>query len=242
MAIEFCGGTHLKSTGQAEAFILTGEESVSKGVRRLGAITGKPAVEARERATRLFSRLRGASELPVAHLSAELQEITDDIDATELPLVARTEMRALIEVLQEKIKEANKAKAAEGRDLAVAKAREIAENTTATLIVAELPEAGTDRQALLAAMDAIRSRHPESGVLLIGVDEGEDKLAIVAKVPDSLIKRGLKAGDWVRAASEACGGKGGGKPDSAQGGGTGASKAGLVNEAASDFARSAITN
>ncbi len=241
MAIEFCGGTHLKSTGQAEAFILTGEESVSKGVRRLGAITGTPAVEARERATKLFSRLRGAAELPVAHLNAELQEITDDIDGTELPLVARTEMRALIEVLQEKIKEANKARAAAGRDQAVAKAREIAEQTTAQLIVAELPEAGTDRQALLAAMDALRSRHPESGVLLIGVDADDDKIAIVAKVPDSLIKRGLKAGDWVRAASEACGGKGGGKPDSAQGGGTGASKAGLVNEAASDFARSAIT-
>jgi len=241
MATEFCGGTHLKSTGQAEAFVLTGEESVSKGVRRLGAITGTPAVEARERATKLFSRLRGAAELPVAHLNTELQEITDDIDGTELPLVARTEMRALIEVLQEKIKEANKAKAAAGRDQAVAKAREIAEQTTAQLIVAELPEAGTDRQALLAAMDALRSRHPESGVLLIGVDADEDKLAIVAKVPDTLIKRGLKAGDWVRAASEACGGKGGGKPDSAQGGGTGASKAGLVNEAASDFARSAIT-
>lgn len=241
MATEFCGGTHLQSTGQAEAFVLTGEESVSKGVRRLGAITGTPAVEARERATKLFSRLRGAAELPVAHLNTELQEITDDIDGTELPLVARTEMRALIEVLQEKIKEANKAKAAAGRDQAVAKAREIAEQTTAQLIVAELPEAGTDRQALLAAMDALRSRHPESGVLLIGVDADEDKLAIVAKVPDTLIKRGLKAGDWVRAASEACGGKGGGKPDSAQGGGTGASKAGLVNEAASDFARSAIT-
>ncbi len=241
-AIEFCGGTHLASTGQAEAFILTGEESVSKGVRRLSAITGPGAAMARERATKLFSRLRGAAELPVAHLSAEIAEITEDIDRNELPLVARSEMRALIEVLQEKIKEANKAKAAAGRDLAVAKAREIAEQTTATLIVAELPEAGTDRQALLAAMDAIRSRHPESGVLLIGVDEGEDKIAIVAKVPDSLIKRGLKAGDWVRAASEACGGKGGGKPDSAQGGGTGARRSGIVNDAASDFARSAISS
>ncbi len=175
-------------------------------------------------------------------MAPELQEVNDEIDRAELPLVARTEMRALIEVLQEKIKEANKAKAAAGRDLAVAKAREIAENTSATLIVAELPEAGTDRQALLAAMDAIRSRHPESGVLLIGVDEGEDKLAIVAKVPDSLIKRGLKAGDWVRAASEACGGKGGGKPDSAQGGGTGANRAGIVNDAASEFAKSAISS
>jgi len=242
MSIEFCGGTHLKTTGQAVAFILTGEESVSKGVRRLGAITGQAAAESRERAMRLFSRLRGASELPVAHLGPELQEVTEDIDQTELPLVARIEMRKLIEVLQDKIKEANKAKAAAGRDLAVARAREIAENTTATLIVAELSEAGTDRQALLAAMDAIRSRHPESGVLLIGVDDGEDKIAIVAKVPDSLIKRGLKAGDWVRAASEACGGKGGGKPDSAQGGGTGAKKAGIVNDAASEFARAAISS
>jgi len=241
MSIEFCGGSHLQSTGQAEAFILTGEESVSKGIRRLNAITGPSAALSRERATKLFSRLRGAAELPVTHLAAEIAEISEDIDRNELPLVARSEMRSLIEVLQEKIKDANKARAAAGRDLAVAKAREIAEQTTATLIVAELPEAGTDRQALLAAMDAIRSRHPESGVLLIGVDEGEDKIAIVAKVPDSLIKRGLKAGDWVRAASEACGGKGGGKPDSAQGGGTGARRSGIVNDAASEFARAALS-
>jgi alanyl-tRNA synthetase len=239
-AIEFCGGTHLRRTSEADSFVLTSEESVSKGVRRLGAVTGKLATESRERATRLFSRLRGASELPVGHLGAELLEITEEVDRTELPLVARSELRALVDVLQEKIKEANKARAAQGRELAVAKAREIADQTTAQLIVAELPEAGTDRQALLAAMDAIRSRHPESGVLLIGVDEDEDKIAIVAKVPDSLIARGLKAGDWVRAASEACAGKGGGKPDSAQGGGTGARRSGLVNDAASEFARHAI--
>lgn len=239
-AIEFCGGTHLKSTGTAQAFILTAEESVSKGVRRLGAVTAQLAVESRERAAKLFSRLRGAAELPVAHLSAELQEITEQIDQSELPLVARTEMRALMEMLQDKIKEANKARAAAGRDQAVAKAREIAEKATAQLIIAELPEAGTDRQALLAAMDAVRSRHPEAGIMLIGVDREEDKIAIVAKVSDALIERGLKAGDWVRVASEVCGGKGGGKPDSAQGGGTGAGRSAMVMDAAGTFARAAI--
>ncbi|MFU8829683.1 MAG: alanine--tRNA ligase [Phycisphaerales bacterium] len=240
ISIEFCGGTHLRNTAEAGAFVLSAEESVSKGVRRLVAVTGQQAAEAMERARKLRSRLYGAAQLPVSHLASELQELTERLEGEDLPLVARLEMRKLAADLQEKVKQASKAKAAAGRDLAVAKAREIAEKTTAQLIIAELPEAGTDRTALLAAMDAIRARHPESGIMLIGIDEAEDKLAIVAKVSDALIKRGLKAGDWVRVASEACGGKGGGKPDSAQGGGSGARRAGVVADTAGDFARSAI--
>ena len=66
--------------------------------------------------------------------------------------------------------------------------------------------------------------------MLFDVDEDANKVAIAASVPDPLIARGLKAGDWVRLAATACGGKGGGKPDSAQGGGTDAAK---VKEAVS---------
>jgi alanyl-tRNA synthetase len=61
-------------------------------------------------------------------------------------------------------------------------------------------------------------------VLLISPDQGEGKLTIIASVPDALQKRGLKAGEWVRDAAAACGGRGGGRPDSAQGGGTDLSK------------------
>jgi alanyl-tRNA synthetase len=56
-------------------------------------------------------------------------------------------------------------------------------------------------------------------VLLLSADAQEGKVVIVAKVPKSLIAEGLKAGDWVKAAAQACGGGGGGRPDSAQAGG-----------------------
>ena len=60
------------------------------------------------------------------------------------------------------------------------------------------------------------------------VQEGEGKVAVIAAVPKAMIDHGLKAGDWVRVASEVLGGKGGGKPDMAQGGGT---QVGKVKEA-----------
>ena len=82
----------------------------------------------------------------------------------------------------------------------------------------------TNREALLAAMDTVCAKHPGAAVMLVSADAGEGKVTIVAKVAEPLVKRGLKAGDWVREASAAVGGKGGGRPDSAQGGGTDPSK------------------
>ena len=85
------------------------------------------------------------------------------------------------------------------------------------MIVAEFET--TDRDGLLAAMDAIRGRHAEAAVMVVGADAEAGKVSIVARVPEKLIKRGLKAGDWVREAATACGGRGGGRPDMAQAGG-----------------------
>jgi alanyl-tRNA synthetase len=61
---------------------------------------------------------------------------------------------------------------------------------------------------------------PRSAVLLLSADEDQGTVSVAAAVPDWLIARGLKAGDWVRETSAVVGGKGGGKPDNAMGGGT----------------------
>ena len=78
---------------------------------------------------------------------------------------------------------------------------------------------GADPAALLSALSAVRAKRPDSAILLLSADEAEGKVAIAADVPAGLQAKGLKAGDWVRAAAEACGGKGGGRPDFAQAGG-----------------------
>ena len=85
-------------------------------------------------------------------------------------------------------------------------------------------EAGSDRDALNAAINTVREVRPKHAVLLISPDEVESKLNIIAAVPEALQKRGLKAGDWVKEVAAVAGGRGGGKPDMAQGGGTDTAK------------------
>ena len=71
-------------------------------------------------------------------------------------------------------------------------------------------------------------------------DHEADKVTIVARVPEPLIKQGLKAGDWVKAAAQACGGNGGGRPDSAQAGGRDVTKADEAVSAATAHAGSRL--
>jgi len=235
-SVEFCGGTHLSKTGEAGAFALVGEEGVSKGVRRVTALTGTAAKAAYELADRLLSRTRGAATLDDRYLVNEVKELTAEVERAEIPLVRKAELRRMIAALAERVRAAQKQEAAAGRDQAVSVARQLAEQETGTIIVYEIP-ADADRTALLAAMDAVRARHPDAAIMLISGNAAESKVTIVASVPQPFIARGLKAGDWVREVSTIVGGKGGGKAEAAQGGGTLPAKVPDAIAAARAFAR-----
>ncbi len=235
MSIEFCGGTHVASTAAIGAFVILEESAVAKGVRRLVCLTGDAARAASDAGVELLRRAEAAASLDGAALDAEAHALGARIDAGSVPMTDRASARRAVEALQERIKSARKASAAAGRDSAIDAAREIAANADGVVIVAEIP-AGGDRASLLAAMDVVRARRPDAAVMLLSVDAAGGKVSIAAGVPDELIKKGLKAGDWVRAASEACGGKGGGRPDSAQGGGTQIDKLPAAVAAARSFA------
>ena len=236
-SIEFCGGTHLTRSAEAGAFAVISEEAVSKGVRRITAVTGEAAKAAEALAEGLSARLRGAGELDARHLSSAVTELAAEIDRADVPLVRKAEMRKILGALQEEVKKHAKAAAGAGREKAVALARELAEKASGAVIV-EMIQTGSDRDALMAALDAVKARRSDSAVMLISPDEGEKKVTIVAAVPPALVAKGLKAGDWVREASAAVGGKGGGRPDAAQGGGTDPGKAQQAVDTARQFATS----
>jgi len=236
LSVEFCGGTHLERTGEAEAFAIVEESAVAKGVRRVVGLTGQDAKLAIERGKALLERAQQAASLTDDRIEREVADIAAELEGQAIPVVLRRRVAAALEALQDRVKRAAKAAAAAGRASAVDSARELAERVSGEVIIEALPDAGTDRQALLSAMDAVRSKHEGSAVMLLGADPLEGKVVIVANVPKGLIDRGLKAGDWVRAAAEACGGKGGGRPDSAQGGGTDPAKVGAAVDSARKFA------
>lgn len=217
-SIEFCGGTHVPATGEIEHFAIISEEAVAKGVRRVTAITGKPAAEAVANEGFFADRIGEVAAGSDLEFLTRLADVVEQVSSASLTLTGRSRLRSLIEPLQERARRLKKDAGAAGRETIINAARQIAETHAGRAIIAQLPD-GAAGDTLRAAMDAVRSRHAESAILLASADRESGKVAIIAAVPESLIRLGLKAGDWVRETARVCGGGGGGRPNMAEAGG-----------------------
>ncbi|WKN46827.1 alanine--tRNA ligase [Nocardioides sp. Arc9.136] len=200
---ELCGGTHVDHSSQIGTLVVTGESSVGSGNRRIEALTG---VEG-------FAYL--ARERDVVHqLTGLLKTQPDD-------LVGR--VSELVERLRAVEKEAEKARVAQllaaGGQLAAG-----AQVVGGVHVVAHRADGASGGDVRTLAMD-VRGRLPqgEPGVVVV-IGAADGKVSVVAAVTDAGRERGLSANALVRAVGPLVGGKGGGKDDVAQGGGTDASR------------------
>ncbi|MHA7812261.1 MAG: alanine--tRNA ligase [Phycisphaerales bacterium] len=225
-SIEFCGGTHIESTSQAKRFALLSEEGIAKGIRRITAITGDEAVAAHALADELEAKADALGSTPGDKLQHAHTELTKELEAATLPAPRKNTIRAKLGGIQKQLKELSKKAAAEqakkAQELAAGIASSAA-NSSEEIVVASL-ELGPDRKALEAAMGTITSANPNKAVMLMSPDENSGRVALMASVPKAIIGRGLKAGDWIREVAGIMGGKGGGRPDNAQGSGQDISK------------------
>ena len=232
-SIEFCGGTHLPSTGQAQRFCIVSQESVSKGVRRVTALTGNAALDALREGEQLAEELGALADVSADKLPDMLDGVTKKIEAAQLPLQARTALRSKLGEANERVKQHRKAQGDKSAGAVVEHARRIAEEGNDDVIVAEVPEA--DGKTLRTAMDVIRKKRPEAAMLLAASAGG--KVSLLASVPEAKIKAGLKAGDWIKHVAPIVGGGGGGRPDMAQAGGKDPGKLPEALDAATKFAQ-----
>ncbi len=231
-SIEFCGGTHLPSTATAEDFVILNEEAVAKGVRRITAAAGKRAERARAHAATLARRLEAIAGQKPASLEQDLSAIQEALDIILLPMLDRQTLRETIGTLQKKLKDAKKKAGRAAESGVVDAARALADSAEGDLLIAAID--GAEGESLRKAMDVIRSKKPDIAMLLAAT--GDDKISFLASVPDALIARGLKAGDWVREVAKVTGGGGGGRPDMAQAGGKNPARLPEALEAARNFA------
>jgi alanyl-tRNA synthetase len=237
-SIEFCGGTHLKSSDQAEGFAITAEESVSKGIRRIVALTGdaaKQAVAAGREIDQLVEKSKSAKAESLAELITALQKASAGV----VPLRAKRRAQAAVTELQarqkafEKSAKAASASALDIGSLSVSLLEAGSALGPAKLIVGELPP-GTAPDQLLAVVDSLKKRTGSYAILLGAAGDG--KVNFVAAVSDDIIAKGLKAGDWIREAAKATGGGGGGRPQLAQAGGKDPAKLPEALKLAKEFA------
>ena len=237
-SVELCGGTHLKSSDEAGALVIVQEQALAAGVRRVTALTGAAARAAVIAGRELEARVREAGKLSDAKLVEKFDDLVEEYEHLTMSSAAKHRMGPMLEALRERVKAARKEAQSAARGSVVEQARKIAEESSEEVLVRLL--VGADKDTLLPAMDVIRAKRPESAVILFGPDEAAGKVSIAAVVPEGLIKRGLKAGEWVREAAKVCGGGGGGRPDMAQAGGKDPGKVGEAMAAASAFAEGVL--
>lgn len=190
---ELCGGCHVRSTGEIGSLSIFTEEAVAAGMRRITALTGLCAVEhARENS----DALQAVSSLLGVKSSEAYSRISTLLDESK-------SLRSDLRKLKEKMLR-------EG--CATATTEDIG---GIPVIALDLGEAEPD--LLRNVMDSLKSRVGEGAMLLASHREGA--VSLLVYVSDPLVAKGWKAGDLIRNAAEAVGGKGGGRPQLAQAGG-----------------------
>ena len=218
-SVEFCGGTHLKTSKDAERFVLITEEGVAKGTRRVVGISGEKACSAVAHGLALLELARSRLENLGDDLEKWLPEFQHNANEAVIPLRHRRELQNIIGELQQKIKQRKKQDASASGEAvmgAVAKLLKSAETINGvTVLVGEVPSAQAD--ALRAAIDWVRNKTDASAVLL--ATESDNKVTLIAGMSKAVVARGVKAGDLIKEIAPIVGGRGGGRPDMAQGGG-----------------------
>ena len=195
-SVELCGGTHVDNTAKIGPFRITGESSVASGVRRVEAITGKAYLREMETVNRRMYAAAEVLHAKPADLIAKAKGFTAELK----------EARQNVERMKEKILHSDV-------DRFLYASKNIGGIKVITTTRTDL-EAGDLRKL----GDFLRDKDPDTVAVLATATES--KVTFVAVCGKNAVARGIRAGDLVRAVSAVAGGKGGGKPDSAMGGGS----------------------
>ena len=199
-SVELCGGTHLDNTAKAGAFHIISEGSVASGVRRIEASTGLETMKILNRDLEELSQLAAMYKTSPADLPQKLEQQTGEL----------REAKRLIE--QYKAKES-----AGGADEMLKNGKDVK-----GLRVVTCSKEGCDANTLRQLGDVLRDKC--SNVVAVVASVNGDKITFQCVCGKDAVAKGVKAGDIIRSITAIAGGKGGGKPDSAMGGGNDVSK------------------
>ncbi|XP_052893347.1 alanine--tRNA ligase, cytoplasmic [Anopheles moucheti] len=247
-SVEFCGGTHLHQSGHMVDFVITTEEAIAKGIRRIVALTGPEALKALKKTELLeqeLSKLKATIEGDKDGKEAKehvkkIVELTDDVSQATIPYVKKDELRTVLKAFKKTLDDKERAAKAAVASGVVEKAKELSQAHRDAPFMVQRLEALNNTKALDSALKEVRKVNPEQSALFLSVDEESKKIFCLASVPKSAVEKGLKANEWISHIAPVMGGKGGGKPESAQASGGNFDKADEILELARLFAASKL--
>ena len=196
VSMEFCGGTHLDNTAKIGPFRISSESSIASGVRRIEAVCGEKFLEETEEAHR---KLITAAET----LKTSPAELVNKIKGT---LSEIKELKQTIDKMKDRL-------FAGDVDRFLFSAKNVGGLKLVTAVRKDL-----DANDLRKMGDFLRDK--DDDIVAVLATATEDKITITAVCGKNAVAKGVRAGDIIKEIAPICGGKGGGKPDSAMGGGS----------------------
>jgi alanyl-tRNA synthetase len=195
---ELCGGTHVHNIGDIGILKIVSEESVAAGVRRIEAVTGIAALEHFQKQAEILAKVQQQLNVGEDTVLAQVEKLAQTVKQLEKELSEQKRKGALSQLDDL----ANSVQSIKGVKTVISQVENI------------------DREALRQLVDSLRQKLG-SGVVVLGMPDGE-KVALIAGVTKDLTAK-VHAGKLIQALAQKVGGKGGGRPDLAEGGGEGTS-------------------
>ncbi len=192
-SIELCGGLHVQRTGDIGVLKITSESGIAAGIRRIEAVTGMNAIKNIQQSEQQLSELASQLKVKRPEVAQRVRTMADK----------QRDLEKQLERLEQKMASAQAANLLD----------EVQTIAGTPVLISTLN--GVDGKSIRTLMDDIKSKLPDSVIVLIG--DKDEQLALAANVAKSVTDR-VKAGDIIRHLAGELGGKGGGKPDYAQGG------------------------
>lgn len=201
-SLELCGGIHVEHSSQIGPIAVLGESSVGSGIRRIEAYTGMDSFAHLSRDKALVADLATSLKTPSEEIPERIEVLTAKLKAAEKQLQQLRNQQLLSQVGE-----------------LVANAVEL---NGIQVVALELPEGVGAADLRTIALDA-KSRLGSRDAVVLFASQDNGKVPFVAAVTDSAVEQGVKAGDLVKAFGDKVQGRGGGKPQMAQGSGSSAS-------------------
>ncbi|MBE0405446.1 alanine--tRNA ligase [Psychrobacter sp. AOP22-C1-22] len=192
-SIELCGGLHVQRTGDIGVLKITSESGIAAGIRRIEAVTGMNAIKNIQQSEQQLSELASHLKVKRPNVAQRVRTMADK----------QRDLEKQLERLQQKMASAQAASLLD----------DVQTIAGTPVLISTL--SGIDGKSIRTLMDDIKSKLPDSVIVLIG--DKDEQLALAASVAKSVTAK-VKAGDIIRHLASELGGKGGGKPDYAQGG------------------------
>ncbi|WP_227430984.1 alanine--tRNA ligase [Psychrobacter sp. I-STPA6b] len=216
-SIELCGGLHVHRTGDIGFFKITTESGIAAGIRRIEALTGMGALKYVQQGDEQLSQLAGQLKAKRPEIAERVQSLSDK----------QRELEKELERLNQKL-------ASSQASSLVNEVQTIAGHQAVIASVS-----GIDGKGIRPLIDDLKSKLPDTIIVLVG--EKSEQLALAASVSKSLSKQ-VKAGDIIRYLAQELGGKGGGKPEYAQGGAPASDKLPNVLQTLPNWLEAQLTN